>query len=125
MRTSDHSDGGTVETSISLPIAVRELLRQTATDNGTTITETILSAVDATAPVLKDLVDADRPTTAAAHSLFPDRAPKARSAEPRTTAPLLTTRANLNILDKLTKDSGATSRSHLITLALRHHLDRT
>ncbi|GAA1836117.1 hypothetical protein GCM10009795_096610 [Nocardioides hankookensis] len=120
-RTSNRSTGGTRETSLSLPVSVREALRA-ATANGPTNAEVILTAVENNAEHLAELVRAEVPDKAPASGLFPDRAAAKVASEPRSTAPLLTTEANLAVLDDLQVKVGATSRSQLVSAALRAEL---
>lgn len=120
---SSSNTGRSVETTITLPQSVREWLRE-ATAGERSISEVILDALEATAPDLRFLVEAERPSRKKSGGLFPDRAQR-QPSEPRITTPLITTAANIAVIDQLQADAGADSRSQLITAALRAYLAPT
>lgn len=119
---SKSSTGGTKETSVSLPVGVKEKWRAAADARSTTLVEVLLTAIEEAGERLADMVAAERPSPAKAAGLFPDRFQRPAAREARSTAPLETSHRNFEVLDRLVKQTGADSRSQLITAALRAHL---
>lgn len=122
-RTSDQANL-TRNISFTTPIPMREQLRQAAREHETTLTQLVLDAIEATSDQLAELVAAEQPTQPFANgNLFPQREHSARRhEEPRIATSLRVGSINLEILDALVKKHKATSRSELITAALRAYL---
>lgn len=119
---SKSSAGGSKETSVSLPVGVKEQWRAAADARSTTLVEVLLTAIEEAGERLADLVAAERPAPAKSPGLFPDRVQRPAAREARSTAPLETSHGNFEVLDRLVKQTSADSRSQLITAALRAHL---
>lgn len=112
--------------SFTTPVSVRGATRVALRDSETTLAELVLSAVAAHIDDLPALIAAERPASAPALGPFPDAPGPARArtdAEPRVNVSLRLSAGNLQVLDQLVEESGADSRSQLITAALRRHLN--
>lgn len=124
--TTKVSDQANVTRNISFttPIPMREQLRQTARERETTLTQLVLDAIETTSDQLGELVAAEQPNHLATSSrLFPQREHSARRHdEPRIATSLRVGSINLKIIDALVHKHEATSRSELITAALRAYL---
>lgn len=108
---------------VYLPVSVRDRLREMAAVRGATYTELTLEAIDATHQRLGDLLTrtsvARRPD-----SLFSGSTPRRRErhSEPQVQVSLRLIRSQLDVVDRLVDDHSASSRSALVTAALRGHL---
>lgn len=108
---------------VYVPASVRDRLRVAAAERGATYTDLTLEALDATHSRLDELIT--RPDRALrAGSLFsgvPGRRHQ-RHTEPQVQISLRPTRSDVDVIDRLTDDHAAPSRSALIATALGAHL---
>lgn len=111
------SGGASSNRSVYLDVEVRAALRQRAAQTGQTLTDIILTSVEAAYDKLDDLLD----PPPAAGGLF-ERAPvRRRKPGERMHTTLRLTPRNEEILDEITSRYGA-GRSELIEAALRYNL---
>lgn len=114
------------EISFTTPVELRDRLRNTARSSpDTTVAAVVLDAIERNVDDLEALVAGEQPHSRPAdHSgLFPDAVKTERtSTEIRVPVTLRLTSANLAVIDDLAQQHRATSRSQLITAALRAHL---
>lgn len=118
-----NAEGGTATTIVYLPGEVLELLRQHRLRTGTTYTDLVLDALDATHPRLGELLAAtDRPQARPAGSLFAGtNRSRPAAAQPKAQITLRPRTSDAEVIDALARDLG-TNRSKLVTVALRAHL---
>lgn len=105
-----------------LPISLRERLRQRRSADSTPFADTVLDAVEATADRLDELVAGHRPRTERS-ALFVRNTRAATDPEPHVQVYLRLNAENLQVLDRLTQQHSAPSRSALIAAALRDYLE--
>lgn len=125
-----HGEGGDVAGQRSLtvivylPASLRDRLRAQASSRGATFTDLALEAVDATHGRLDQLLaDTRRPTRPGSLFAAPPPRRRLRHSEPQVQVSLRLTRSNLDVLDRLTREHTAPSRSALVSAALGAHLD--
>lgn len=108
--------------SVSLPLSVASKLREHARATRQTQVDVIFDAFNATRHRLADVLRTDETDTG--EDLF-RRTPKRDrfEDEPRVTVSLRILSDNLDIVDDLVSQSGAGSRSRLLTQVLRDHLN--
>ncbi|GGO94387.1 hypothetical protein GCM10011584_35300 [Nocardioides phosphati] len=125
IKASDRSTGGTKKTSVTITQATARNLRDKLnSDRKVTQIQFILSEVEKNASKLKDLVEKEKGNAGSGGGgLFPDATSARNTGEEMTTINLVTTEANLAVLDSLAESTGAESRSQLIRAALRPALD--
>ncbi|MFY0408715.1 hypothetical protein [Solicola sp. PLA-1-18] len=116
------------ESSFLAPADVRDRLRAHATATGQTLAQIVLTAVETTAEQLPDLIATERGTAASPlkGSLFPATEGRGRRRAPgqaHVTISMRINAANLDVLDQLTAQVGAGSRSELLSVALAAYLD--
>lgn len=121
-RTSDTAE--TVRAiSLSLPLTVRNRLREHARRAALSQVTVLLDAVESTVELLSTLIEQGRPEPADT-GMF-DRTPARPAAtEPYVTVSLRTKATNVATLDDLVKQHGAASRSQLCAVALGAYLDK-
>lgn len=117
------SEGATATTIIYLPGDVLELLRQQRLRTGSTYTDLVLDALDATHPRLVELLEAtNQPHTRPAGSLFAGtNRSRSVAAQPKAQITLRPRTSDADVIDALARDLG-TSRSKLVEVALSAHL---
>lgn len=106
-----------------LPLSLRDRLRQRRRADATPFADIVLDAVEATHDRLGDLINGRRPA-AARSELFVRHARTPADAEPHVQVYLRLNAENLQVLDQLTEQYKASSRSALITAALGSYLDQ-
>ncbi|MGI8682369.1 MAG: hypothetical protein ACR2JO_09660 [Mycobacteriales bacterium] len=106
-----------------LPISLRDRLRRRRHVDATPFPDIVLDAVEATAGRLGELVAARRPRPARS-ALFVRNARSAPDPEPHVQVYLRLDDENVRVLDRLTEQHNASSRSALITAALDGYLAR-
>ncbi len=104
-----------------LPISLRDRLRERRSADATPFADIVLNAVEATADQLGVLVAARRPRTERS-TLFVRNTRPELDSEPHVQVYLRLNAENLRVLDRLTQQHNAPSRSALIAAALRCYL---
>lgn len=119
---SQDATGGMKRTTLSLPQDIVDLLTERR-KNTPKISQVqlILNSLAATRHRLKDLVEADN-AGIEGNDLFPVTSATRTVVGKRTTISFDTAEANMKIIDALVESSGASSRSQLVRVALRHCL---
>lgn len=122
-RRTAKAEGGTATTIVYLPGDVLELLRQHRLRTGSTYTDLVLDALDATHARLGELLaETDRPQARPAGSLFAGTSrSRAAAAQPKAQITLRPRTSDAEVIDALARDHG-TNRSKLVTVALTAHL---
>lgn len=117
------AEGGTATTIVYLPGEVLELLRQQRLRTGSTYTDLVLDALDATHLRLGELLEAtEQPQTRPAGSLFAGTGrSRSATAQPKAQITLRPRTSDAEVIDGLARDLG-TNRSKLVEVALTAHL---
>jgi len=105
-----------------LPISLRDRLRQRRRSDEAPFADIVLDAVEATADQLDELLAAGRPHTERS-TLFVRNTRPEPDLEPHVQVYLRLNAENLRVLDRLTEQHNAPSRSALIAAALRRYLE--
>jgi hypothetical protein len=123
---SAESTGGTRDVTFTLPIPLRDALRDRArTGKDETIPSIVLAALEANVNDLQKLVDLEKGNNDERGGLFPDPTSNSRPTETRVAQTMRLSERNLAVVDVLVSKAGAHDRSQLLTAALRPHLSRT
>lgn len=108
---------------VYVPASLRDTLREAAAVRSATYTELVLEAIDATHGRLAALL---APVSAKTRSgsLFtvPPARRRQRHTEPQVQVSIRPTRGDLDVIDRLTRETAAPSRSALVAAALTAHL---
>lgn len=105
-----------------MPVSIRARLREETRNSGGQLTAgaVILRAIENHANELNELVRKEQAPSEPPSALFPYAASKQRSREEETAIHVVKIAAgNLAVIDELAVQSGAQSRSQLVTAALR------
>lgn len=115
--------GGMKRTTLSLPQELVDQLAERRRSNPKiSQVQFILNSLADTQHQLKELVAADN-AGAEGNDLFPVASATRTVVERRTTISFDTAEQNMKIIDELVESSGASTRSQLIRVALRHVLN--
>lgn len=119
---SEDATGGMKRTTLSLPQDLVDLLteRRKNTPKVSQV-QLILNSLAATRDILRNLVEADN-AGIEGNDLFPVTSATRTVVGKRTTISFDTAEENMKIIDALVESSGASSRSQLVRVALRHSL---
>lgn len=112
--------GGLQSMTLSLPAAVVEALKLRARADGITQVEVLLDALSVSQDDLRDLVarSQEKPVS---DGVFLRRSTR-KPAEPKATLSLGVLAANIEAIDRISIEVGASSRSALCAVALRSYL---
>ncbi len=110
---------------VYLSASLRDRVRERVASTRVTYTELTLEAIDATHPRLGDIL-AERRPKARESSLFrgPSRPRRQHHDEPQVQVSLRPARRDLEVIDRLVVELGASSRSALIATALTAYLNQ-
>jgi hypothetical protein len=119
---SHSSDGGERSIALSVPVDVARAWAAAAANQRISKAQLLLNAVNHAGPVLPSLVERVlAPPELINQGFFVVPAKKATS-EPPTGVSIRLASQNVAVLDELAATYGSPSRSHLVTVALRHYL---
>jgi hypothetical protein len=110
--------------NVHIPVALLEPIARTKSDHGLSNGEIIISSIEGTYADLKDLI---HPAVTAGGNLFASRRSRASRANDGPLTPLnyRLREEDYATLDRLVDEFGASSRGHLITVALTAYLSPT
>jgi hypothetical protein len=121
--TSDHaySAGAARQINTWILPEVKQYLKGQRRQTGRTNAELAFDAIDATAKQLPDLIGTRRTRGREPGSLFPGRVQTRTVATNRELWSIQATPAEIKVIDRLVDQTGAESRSELLSVALEQH----